>query len=170
MKKVAVMFIAISIFLSKVILSQSIGSKVQISNSINEKAEVQIAVNPNNSQQLFVGTMKLGSDKKSRVGYFYSNDGGNTWSGSEQIHSEWNDDPTVAYDANGNVYLCYFRPWLGSGATAAIFFEKSTNNGHSWQARTQLSAPNHYYIDKPFLAIDNNANSPYLNKRYVFLG
>ena len=112
--------------------------------------------------------MKLNSKKGSRVGYFYSNDGGYTWNGSEQIHSESNHDPTVAYDANGNVYLCYLRPWSGSGAKAAIFIEKSTNNGLSWQTRTQLSAPDIYDIDKPFLAIDNNANSPYLNKKYVF--
>ena len=78
MKKTIYYIIVVFLMIFSEMLSQSIGAKVQVSNSSNEKAEVQIAVNPNNSSQLFIGTMKLGSDKKSRVGYFYSNNGGQT--------------------------------------------------------------------------------------------
>lgn len=153
----------ITLFIVSELFSQSIGTKVQITTSTNQKAECSIAIDPTNSNNILAGTMTLTGDNITKVGTFYSTNGGTTWSGNDILISEYDIDPSVAYDANGNAYVCYIYNVVAG--TNKIYVQKSTNKGQTWQTRVEVPAL--YDADKTFMAIDKNINSPYKNNIYV---
>lgn len=114
------------------LFSQSIGTKVQITTSTYQKAECSIAIDPTNSNNLLACTMTLTGDNKTKVGTFYSTNGGTTWSGNDILISEYDVDPSVAYDANGNAWNNVF--------TVGDFGLVSHFNGSTWK---------HYNVNLP---------------------
>ncbi|MCL4551046.1 MAG: glycoside hydrolase [Bacteroidetes bacterium] len=145
------------------IFPQSIGTKVQITQGTYQKAECSIAIDPTNSNNVTACTMTLTGDNITKVGTLYSIDGGTTWSGNEVLNSEYDVDPSVAYDANGNVFLCYI--YNVEAGTNKIYVQKSVNKGQTWQTRVEVPALSD--ADKTFMAIDKSTNNTTRNNIYV---
>lgn len=129
--------------------------------------ETPIAVNPVNTKQLITG----GNDYACAAvrGFWTSNDGGKTWSGScaQEVSGSTSGggDPVVGYDLNGTVYQGGID-FLSNGEWA-IGIASSTNNGKSWNAAVQAVQMGSDLADKPWLEVDTNANSPNKNNLYL---
>lgn len=139
---------------------------INISNGYVFDGEPFLAVNPNNSQHLVVAWM----------GYKYLNyiviktkvsfDGGQTWSNSNYApHTNpvyGSADPSIDFDANGNVYLCYidYSTAIDSGS---VYIRKSTDGGLNWGIPVEVieahSDPGKYPLDRPWISIDRSGGS-----------
>ena len=67
-----------------------------------------------------------------------STDSGVTWSANTQVNDDGlglNEDPHVAVDTNGTIYVV----WLVSVGEKGVYFAKSTNGGATWTASTKLA-------------------------------
>jgi hypothetical protein len=71
-------------------------------------------------------------------------------------------DPSLAFDAAGNVFLCYidFDDIIDSGS---VYVRKSIDGGLNWGAPIEVinahSDPGKYPIDRPWISIDNSGGS-----------
>ena len=97
----------------------------------------------------------------------------------EEVYPSWAHkerswcDPSLAWDANGNVYECGLAGCLAqtnAGCTFGTILHRSTDNGKSWSVFDTLSYINlqDTSFDEPFLFIDRNGTSPYMNSMYAF--
>ena len=138
----------------------------------NTQLEVHISINKQNPNRLIASANTyIGHASQ---GYYYSNDGGITWAGNDILENSanpnnpnlnWiNGDPSTAIDVNGKTFIetiIYDGEGIGS--------QNSINGSTNW---TQLASavPNSgvafQNFDKPMIAIDNEANSPYVNNYY----
>ncbi len=76
-------------------------------------------------------------------------------------------DPTVDYDANGNVYFCFTAFNVDAALNpieGAIYVAKSTNNGQSWGTPVTVHEPNGDHDDKPWMIVDRSRTP---NRIYV---
>jgi hypothetical protein len=150
--------------------------------------ETSIAVSPIN-ERIIVGASKVivggGSGRgNTRVGYYYSSDGGATWGGEvlpvETPGKIWDraSDPSVAVDTDGNFYLCVLM--LGNVnfddpsrlRDSGIFLLKSTDGGRTFGDAVAVfadigNAANPTEADKCYIAIDTSPTSPFKNSIYV---
>ncbi|MDR9374623.1 MAG: sialidase family protein [Schleiferiaceae bacterium] len=120
-----------------------------------------LAQNPQNPQELTVAWMgyKPGSRKLS-IKTRTSLDGGDTWQGVLRLPHVQSGlgaaDPTMAYDAQGTLYLAYIdfdRPSLQGG----IYLRRSSDAGLTWQTPTTVMTfaddPGKYPVDRPWLQV-----------------
>ncbi|MBI4548056.1 MAG: T9SS type A sorting domain-containing protein [Ignavibacteriae bacterium] len=143
--------------------SSSQAPDIRIYPSSNHQTEFTIAVNPNNTDQLLVGAnTQIGTTTTTpRQGYYYSADGGQTWSGGDQLPSVgWSSDPAVAFDASNNTFFNYLEDVSGW----KLRVKKSTNGGSTWGNYVEI--PSAGDPDKNHMAIDVT-NSSYQNYIYV---
>lgn len=144
--------------------------------------ETSIAVSPVNDQ-IIVGTSKFfdSADQpagrtNTRIAYYYSSDGGQTW-GTDVLNlqtpqKQWSraSTPSVAADLNGNFYLAVLMVDSLSFDTAVYVF-KSTDNGRTFSDPTpvfvDIANPSPRLIEKSFVAVDTVASSPFKNTIYV---
>jgi hypothetical protein len=143
--------------------------------------ETSIAVSPKNNQ-VIVGASKvivgggIGGHGTSRVGYYFSSDGGQTWGsgllGLETSQKTWGraTDPAIAADLDGNFYLCVLM--LDTNFDTGVYVFKSTNDGRTFSDPTpvvvdigQLAAPK--LADKCYLTVDASPDSRFKNTIYV---
>ena len=143
--------------------------------------ETSIAVSPKNNQMI-VGASKVivgggtGGHGTSRVGHYFSSDGGQTWGsgllGLETSQKTWGraTDPAIAADLDGNFYLCVLM--LDTNFDTGVYVFKSTNDGRTFSDPTpvvvdigQLAAPK--LADKCYLTIDTSPASRFKNTIYV---
>ena len=134
--------------------------------------ETTVAVNPNNALDVLTAANDYNCGD-SDMGLYASSDGGSTWKtncmGVEtgQIGCG---DPGVGYDLNNTAYAVSLED-CGSNAPAAssIVFEKSTDNGTTWNTPSTVVNPifSGGDVDKPYLAIDDNSTSPHANTLYL---
>lgn len=131
-----------------------------------QQFEVSITTHPANPNIVLVGavTQDTTALMNGTMGWYYTTDGGATWSGRDTMstHTNLNDfmgDPTVGIDLSGNLFIG------GIYNDAHIFVDRSTNGGTNW-AHTPAYAPQPGY-HRPNLAIDTNPLSPYKNYLYV---
>ena len=130
--------------------------------------ENPISANPKNSLQLLTG----GNDYNcpNFLGFYTTSDNGSTWahkcmdavSGTVGLS-----DPGVGYDRNNTAYIIGLD---GSpGLPLVVVFEKSTDNGTTWSSPQIAVHPafSSGIVDKPWLAIDTTATSPYVNTLYI---
>ncbi|HEX3429461.1 MAG TPA: sialidase family protein [Rhizomicrobium sp.] len=125
--------------------------------------ETPIAVNPLNSKELITGGNDYNCTSTSYRGFWTSKDGGTSWSGGCGIDvtgQTGDGDPVVGYDLNGTV----FQGGIDSGG---VSIASSTNNGKTWNPAVTSNSLSGAFPDKPWLAIDTNANSPNKNNLYV---
>lgn len=132
-------------------------------NPVNEDP---IAANPLNSNQLLTG----GNDYNcsSLQGFFASSDGGTTWTRNclaVESRKSGAGDPIVGYDRLGNAFAGGIDL---TGATSVIVLSKSTDGGVTLGAPF-TSATNLLggVVDKPWMEIDTNKNSPFVNSIYI---
>lgn len=115
-------------------------SNVNVSNLVGNESEVSIAINPTNPlNMVIVGH----SPNLAAMNTFFTLDGGQTWTlvplGAAQDGQAncLRADPSVAFDANGNVYAVYFT-FNCTGTTRRILFvARSTDGGQTYPQITQ---------------------------------
>jgi hypothetical protein len=141
---------------------------VQASGGGSPVSETPIAVNPLNPKELITGGMDYNCTK-SLQGFWTSSDGGTTWAGGcaplAKGATGGEGDPVVGYDLNGTA-------WRGGldvlrSGQSEIVVSSSSDNGKKWSAPAVAVELPKLLSDKPWLAIDTGANSPYKNAIYI---
>ncbi len=86
------------------------GTDIRIFPSSNPQSEVNISIDPTNSKNILVSAQTIWGN--SIQGYYYSNDGGQTWNGSDHLPNSayGRGDPCTAFDAQGNGYIVSMSP------------------------------------------------------------
>jgi hypothetical protein len=141
------------------------------SSTANARSESAISVNPANSLNI-VGASKRFNDIFTydfSLAIYASFDGGTSWTeaAAPGLLPGWGgiSDPTLAWDAAGNVYLVGLAFAPGSNNLIGMAVYGSADGGRTW------SAPNLIHQspgdDKQWAASDNNPASPYHGHVYV---
>ena len=137
-----------------------------LSNSFVFDGEPFLAINPSNSQHLVVAWMgwKLNNIIviKTRVSF----DAGQTWSTINSIphtiSTYQSADPSMAFDNNGNLFLC-FIDYTPSPAAGAVYVVKSINGGLNWGTAVEVINANadgsKIPIDRPWMVIDRSGGT-----------
>ncbi len=148
----------------------SSSTDIQVYPSSNDQSEVSIAVNWCNTNNMLIGGNVVGSLGYSQ-GYYYSEDCGMTWSGSDQLPGTpyYTSDPSVAYDVYtignpGNYSSGYFNYLRFEGFFYGLAVNKTTDGGHTWGSAVSIPSPGD--PDKNHMAIDPTTG-PYANNIYV---
>jgi hypothetical protein len=134
------------------------GPDIQLYPSANHQSEVSIAVNWCNTNNLLAGCNAVGGFGYSQ-GYFYSEDRGVTWMGSEQLPGipYYTSDPAIAFDTynigNPNGYANgYFNFLSLEGFFYGLSVQKTTDGGETWLPAVEI--PNAGDPDKNHMTID----------------
>jgi hypothetical protein len=98
------------------------------------EGEPTIAINPNDPQNLFMAANYY-SDAPPQVGWARSTNGGATWSAFSLFTNSY-EDPSSAFDAFGNLFVCYAAPDF------SVVVLLSTNKGSAFVTNMVFSG--HY--------------------------
>ncbi len=122
--------------------------------------EVTIAINPANPAQAAAGA---------NITYSYrSSDGGLSWTQKSMTstYGVWG-DPSVIYDADGNLYFAHLSNPSSLGYWIdRIVVQKSTDNGVTWNTGAGIGYNSPKNQDKEWLGV-NLSGGPYRNHLYV---
>jgi Neuraminidase (sialidase) len=139
---------------------------VNASGSTNVADETPVVVNQKNSKQILTGANDYNCSNIQ--GFYASTDGGTTWNRTclNALSGDSGDgDPVVGYDLKGNAFI----GGIDAGSTNTIGLEKSTDGGKTWGSPfasvTYLLSGS--LVDKPWLQIDVNPKSKYVNSLYI---
>ncbi|HEX4158401.1 MAG TPA: sialidase family protein [Rhizomicrobium sp.] len=141
---------------------------VQASGGGDPVSETPMAVNPINPKELITGGMDYNC-ARSLQSFWTSSDGGSTWSGGcaplAKGARDGEGDPVVGYDLNGIA-------WRGGldvlrSGQSEIVVSSSADNGKTWSTPTVAVKLSKLLSDKPWLAVDTNADSPDKNTIYI---
>ena len=121
-------------------------------------AEVLAMVaNPNNPQQMVI----TGPDANcSTFGFYFTADGGSSWSHSCKAPVSSPGQQVVGYDLNNTVY------GGGTSEGLVLYLAFSKDNGATWSNLKAVDA-NGLGIIQPRIAVDTNASSPFANRLYI---
>ncbi len=144
--------------------TQTAGTPAVVKLSTLAQAEPHIAVNPTDDQNL-IATAITQTSSASQIGYYSSNDGGTSWSGSDDINGAGLGDPVVAFDNDGIAYLIYQNRSVGK-----LFLHTSTDGGTTWSvANTAIDLDEiNEDLDRPWIAISPVRNSTH-NKFNIYI-
>jgi hypothetical protein len=129
------------------------------------ESELHVAINPTDTNNIIVAVMKSLPyvDTFSRVVVYYTNDYGNTWNLSDFSGKLPNTiasgDPVLGFDNQGRAYLVSLTL---DGFNIKSSLSWSDDKGATWEKKPLIND-----CDKPWFAIDNNPNSPYLGRKYI---
>ncbi len=139
--------------------------------------ETAIAADPKNPNHLVGGsndTQIIGGGAKSSMGFYTTFDGGKSWLNGAVPNGGFGivSDPSVGFDTLGNVFFGGIAFDLGLGGLAlggAIQVSRSTDGGKSFARPVEVERVNMDGIleDKPYLSVDTNPASPFVNSVYV---
>lgn len=126
--------------------------------------EPYIAVNPQNSQHVVASWMGFKLGEAIVIKTKVSLDGGVTWSTSNEtahnLTGNTSADPSLAFDGNGNLYLCYIDYDGVNFSNGTVNVVKSTDGGLTWGTPTEAisiaDCPNKLCVDRPWMAVDNS--------------
>ena len=156
------------------------GQNTLVSSGQFFEGEPYLVLSPQNPQHLVAAWMGFQFNQEVVIKSAVSEDGGQTWSApiwqAHQQSGNSSADVSMAYDAQGNLYMAYIDYDNANFSNGAIICRKSTNGGVSWGpavvARDISSCPNKLCIDRPWIAVDpltgsvvitsTNANQPTL--------
>ena len=156
------------------------GQNTLVSSGQFFEGEPYLVLSPQNPQHLVAAWMGFQFNQEVVIKSAVSEDGGQTWSTpiwqAHQQSGNSSADVSMAYDAQGNLYMAYLDYDNANFSNGAIICRKSTNGGISWGpavvARDISSCPNKLCIDRPWIAVDQltgsvvitstNANQPTL--------
>lgn len=123
-----------------VIKAQVPGVNINISNIAGAQSEVGIAINPTNQQNLVAVSNNIAD--LSRLGVWFSADGGLTWTANFIDENEdgfgagdSRFDPNVAFDSDGNVYVVYSTRGTGN----RLLLARSTDGGQNFNQVTTVA-------------------------------
>lgn len=152
------------VFFLFLLLAQNAFTQNQnLSNGIAFDGEPYIAINPNNSQHLVVAWMGFKLNNLIVIKTRTSTDAGQTWSPTIDIpHTVvgyQSADPSLAFDNNGNLFLC-FIDYTPNPAAGAVYVAKSTDGGLSWGTPVEVINVNadgsQHPVDRPWMVVDNS--------------
>jgi hypothetical protein len=142
--------------------------------------ETAIVVDPNDPNHLAAGSNDTqlppngAGSARSALGYYTSFDGGKTWingpvpgAGFAQAS-----DPALGFDTQSNVFIGIVSFDLGIGGKAlggAIQVARSSDGGRTFATAVNVEVSTNDGIeeDKPYLVVDTNPASPFINSIYV---
>lgn len=145
-----------------------------ISNGNIFEGEPFVAVNPGNPQNIVVAWMGFvpANGLRLSIKVRSSFDGGNSWEPivtmPHLVASFKSADPSMAFDANGNLYLSYID-YQQDPDSGGVYLFKSVNGGLSWgnpilmldAAADGLKSP----VDRPWLSVNENGDRLYLTTK-----
>ena len=139
-------------------LTSGQGDDIHILTSNAPQTEPHISIDKSNPNNLLVSANTYSQ------GYYYSNDGGTTWFGSDALPNsgQVGGDPSTSFDAGGNAYISTL-----TGPIDSYLVQSSANKGATWTNQVLAAprvAPN--YFDKEMIAADNTPSSPFANNVY----
>jgi len=111
-----------------------------------------------------------------QLGIGRSTDGGNTWSDSLINPAfqvlDWQSDPTMTVDADGNFYLCYLdfdssAAQAGLRDSSNIAILKSTDKGLTWSGPTTVTEGIARWLEDKQLFTCDRTDGPYRNNLYL---
>ncbi len=147
--------------------AQAVSPNIRIHpNPTTHQFETSIAIHPLNPRiVLIAANAGHSSGTVSSIGWYYTTDGGVTWSGKDTLPTHMNftartGDPAVGIDLDGNLFV----NGTSGASTFSIIAARSTDGGVNW---TQTGVPNPTNNHKNYLVVDANSNSPYANRVYV---
>jgi hypothetical protein len=155
----------------------SSSGNVDVSNECGPQSETFIAINPAHPKVLAGGSNEIFRDPMR--GYF-STDSGASWAGvdlplpsSKGTNSiNFGSDPTLSFDNAGNLYYGYIVVFFGGGGGvngSEMAVARSTDGGKTYpQVRYfSYSSGSDHFNDKPMIAADAGAASPYAGNVYL---
>lgn len=133
--------------------------------------ESSIAINPVAPNVLIASAV----DARGCIVYV-STDGGRSWTNKNLgvVNLDWltGNDPSVAFDYEGNGYMMYGAFAIGTGQSG-VYVAKSTDNGANWTPHLKViehkgeMTPDSAFEDKYYIEIDNSPTSPYRGNMYT---
>lgn len=129
------------------------------------EGEPYLCMDPNNSQHLVAAWMGLQFNNKVTIKSSVSINGGSTWSApiwQGHIVSTYSSaDVSLAYDANGSVFMCYIDYDNVNFSGGKVLVRKSVDGGINWENPVEVlsiaSCPNQACIDRPWMSIDQTS-------------
>jgi len=157
--------------------SASTSTNVDVSNECGPQSETFIAINPRSPKQLAAGSNEIFRDPMR--GYF-SSDNGKTWGGVDLPLPDaigtngirFGSDPTLAFDSSGSVFYGYIVVFFGAGNGingTEMAVARSTDGGRTYPQVTffEFSGGTNHFNDKPMIAADKSASSPFRDNVYI---
>ena len=151
-------------------------SNVNVSDECGPQSETFITLNTVNPQSVAAGANEI---LRLPMRGYASLDGGASWTGvdlplppAKGNGVVFGSDPSLAFDTLGNLFYSYIDVYLGHGNGingTALTVAKSTDGGVTYPASTVFSFANgaDHFNDKPMIAADTSASSPYKDNLYV---
>ena len=152
------------------------GSNVNVSNECGPQSETYVALDPSAPTHLAGGSNEI--FRLPMRGY--ASTGGTAWSGVDlplppaqgSNGTRFGSDPTLAFDASGNLFYGYIVVYFGNGSGVngtAMAVARSTDGGRSYPAVTyfEASTGGDHFNDKPMITTDANPGSPFRNNVYL---
>src|SRR5215472_7615689 len=143
--------------------------------------ETAIIVDPNDASHLAAGSNDTQlppngatGSARSALGYYTSFDGGQSWINGAVAAAGFaqTSDPALGFDRQGNVFIGMVSFDLGRGGQAlggAIQVARSSDGARTFGTAVTVEESTNDGIqeDKPYLVVDINPASPFLNSVYV---
>jgi hypothetical protein len=143
--------------------------------------ETAIIVDPNNASHVAAGSNDTQlppngatGSARSALGYYTSFDGGRTWINGAVTAAGFaqTSDPALGFDTQGNVFVGMVSFDLGVGGKAlggAIQVARSIDGGRTFGTAVTVEESTNDGIqeDKPYLVVDTNPASPFVNSVYI---
>jgi hypothetical protein len=146
---------------------------VNISEGNDFDGEPFLCVNPENSLHLVVAWMCFDGIDLIEMRTRVSENGGITWGPVTEIPHEvfgnTSADPSLAFDSEGNVFLCYidYNPF---GTSGAVYVRKSVDGGYNWGEPVQVidafADGSEMPVDRPWMVIDRSGG---INDGYIYI-
>jgi hypothetical protein len=141
-----------------------IGQNINISQGLIFEGEPFIAQNPTNSNHLVVAWMGFKLGEKVVIKTKSSFDGGLSWTSwtslPHLIIGHTSADPSLDFDSDGNVFVCYIDYDNVDKLTGSVVVAKSVDGGETWSspvmAIDMTMCPDKLCIDRPWMAIDRS--------------
>jgi hypothetical protein len=152
------------------------GNNVDASHECGSQSETSIAINPADPDNVVAGSNEI---QRLPMRAMASLDGGSTFQGVDlplppslvKNGFDFGSDPSVAFDAAGNVYYGYIVVFFGAGGGingSEMAVARSGNGGLTWDATYfNPQTGEGQFNDKPYVAVDNNPSSPFYGRVYA---
>jgi len=149
---------------------------IRIFPSPNIQSEVHISINKRNPDNLIASANTLLGASGGKVlynqGYYFSLDGGKSWSGSDFLQNAPRQNilgnPATAFTARGQAILTTIN-FDDLDFSYGYLFQLSRNGGNTWSHAQQARGVGYFTIgfDKLMIAADNLRTSPCANNFYA---
>lgn len=167
----ALFALALTVALAATRASGVTGPEVNVSRLPGAQSEPTVAIDPSNDQVLLAGSNNL---VEGTMPVYSSTDGGVTWQAGTTFPPPPSrsvscaGDPGVGIDATGRQYYSYLRATPCATGRPRLFVVSRPGPDAPWSKPVLVASPGRsLFDDKPAIAVDSSAASPYLNRVYV---